>query len=85
MNWSPVPDTQQLWHQRGEINAWWSRYMGAVVQLMQKTPQTTALIIVNDGPDRVGFRLGPAMQAQMGSVAGRVQLGSTVHESQYKR
>jgi hypothetical protein len=84
MNWSPsVVDLRDLYQQRGEINAWWSRYVGAIVQLMQKAPQTTALIIVNDGPDRVGFRLGPAMQRQMGSVAGRVQLGSTVHESQY--
>ena len=84
MNWSPsVIDLKDLYQQRGEINAWWSRYVGAIVQLMQKAPQTTALIIVNDGPDRVGFRLGPAMQAQMGSVAGRVTLGSTVHESQY--
>ena len=85
MNWSPsVIDLRDLYQQRGEINAWWSRYAGAIVQLMQKAPQTTALIIVNDGPDRVGFRLGPAMQAQMGSVAGRVTLGSTVDESQYK-
>ncbi len=84
MNWSPsVIDLRDLYQQRGDINAWWSRYMGAVLQLMQKAPQTTALIIVNDGPDRVGFRLGPAMQRQMGSVAGRVQLGSTVPESQY--
>ena len=84
MNWSPSkPELQNLYQQQREINAWWSRYVGAVVQLMQKVPQTTATIIINDGPDRVGFRLGPAMQRDMGSVGGRVQLGSTVHESQY--
>ena len=82
-NWTPVAETQGLWHQRGELNAWWSRYVGAVVQLMQKAPQTTAVIIINDGSDRVGFRLGPAMHRNMGPVAGRVQVGSTVHESQY--
>jgi hypothetical protein len=82
-NWTPVAETEGLWRQRGELNAWWSRYVGAVVQLMQKAPQTTAVIIVNDGPDRVGFRLGPAMHRNMGSVASRVQVGSTMHESLY--
>lgn len=84
MNWSPSkPELEDVYRQRGEINAWWSRYVGAVVQLMQKAPQTTATIITNDGSDRVGFRLGPAMQGQMGSVGSRVVLGRTVHESQY--
>ncbi len=58
-NWTPVAETEGLWHQRGELNAWWSRYVGAVVQLMQKAPQTTAVIITNDGSDRVGFQAGP--------------------------
>jgi hypothetical protein len=84
MGWSPVDsDTQALSNARGRIDAWWSRYIQAVVQVMQKAPQTTALIIVNDGRDRLGFRLGPPTQKAMGSVNGRVQLGSTVHESQY--
>lgn len=84
MNWSPVDrETQALSNARGRIDSWWSRYIQAVVQVMQKAPKTTALIIVNDGRDRLGFRLGPPTQQAMGSVNGRVQLGSTVHESQY--
>jgi hypothetical protein len=82
-SWTPVAETEGLWHQRGEITAWWSRYVGAVVQLMQKAPQTTAIIITNDGPDRVGFRLGPATHRNMGPVQGRVQVGKTVDESEY--
>ena len=43
---------------------------------MQKAPQTTAVVIANDGFDRLGFRLGPPTYRAMGSVGGRVQMGS---------
>jgi hypothetical protein len=77
MNWSPSDgETLALWNVRGQLDAWWSRYVQAVVKVMQKTPQTTALIISNDGFDRLGFRLGPPTQQAMGSVAGRTQMGS---------
>lgn len=75
------PEVQALYDQRDQIEAWWSRYIQRIVQLMQKAPQTTAIIILNDGPDRCGFRLGPATYNNMGSVASRVQLGDIL---QYK-
>jgi len=85
MNWSPVDcETQVLSNQRGQIDSWWGRYLQAVVQVMQKAPQTTAVVIVNDGFDRLGFRLGPPTSRAMGSVGGRVQMGSIFPESAYK-
>jgi hypothetical protein len=78
-NWSPKPGDAEgdaLSRDRGRIDAWWSRYIQAVVQVMQKAPQTTAVIIVNDGFDKLGIRLGPATYRAMGSVQGRVQIGS---------
>jgi hypothetical protein len=78
-NWSPKPGDAEgdaLSRDRGRIDAWWSRYIQAVVQVMQKAPQTTAVIIVNDGFDRLGIRLGPATYRAMGSVQARVQIGS---------
>lgn len=86
MGWSPVDgETQVLSDQRGQIDAWWSRYIQAVVQVMQKTPQTTAVVIANDGFDRLGFRLGPPTYRAMGSVGGRVQMGNIFPESAYQK
>lgn len=79
MNWSPKPgdaEGEEMWRARGQIDAWWSRYIDAVVQVMQKAPQTTAVIIVNDGFDKLGIRLGPATYRAMGPVQSRVQVGS---------
>ncbi len=76
--WSANPsdtESQALYDQRDQIDAWWSRYIQRIVQIMQKAPQTTAIIIQNDGFDRCGFRLGPAINDNMGSVASRVQMG----------
>ena len=78
MDWSPKPGDsglETLSRQRNQIDAWWSRYINAVVQVMQKAPQTTAVIIVNDSFDELGIRLGPATYRAMGSVQGRVQIG----------
>lgn len=76
MNWAPGDATSQaLWDARDQMDAWWSRYIQRIVQIMQKYPQTTAIIIINDGPDRLGARLGPAIYQNMGSVITRVQMG----------
>jgi hypothetical protein len=84
MNWSPVDsETQALSNERGQIDSWWGRYVQAVVQVMQKAPQTTAVVIANDGFDRLGFRLGPPTSRAMGSVGGRVQMGNIFPESAY--
>lgn len=79
MNWSPGDDTSQaLWESRDQMDAWWSRYIQEVVKIMQKAPQTTAIIITNDGEDRLGSRLGTETYKNMGSVINRVQLGDVI-------
>jgi hypothetical protein len=78
-NWIPGDATSQaLSDSRDQMYAWWNRYIQEVVKVMQKAPQTTAIIIVNDGPDRLGARLGPAVHDNMGSVLNRVQLGDVI-------
>ncbi len=79
MNWLPGDgESQALYDVRDQIDAWWTRYIAAVIQVMQKAPQTTALIIQNDGHDRLGRTLGRATLSQMAPVADRVTLGNTV-------
>jgi hypothetical protein len=83
MNWRPKPgdsEGEAFLQKRGQIDAWWSRYVQAVVQVMQKAPQTTATIITNDGFDKLGIRLGPGTYRQMGSVQSRVQVGNLYPE-----
>ena len=83
MNWRPKDgdsEGQAFLERRDQLAAWWSRYVQAVVQVMQKAPQTTATIITNDGFDKLGIRLGPATYREMGSVQGRVQVGSLYPE-----
>jgi hypothetical protein len=80
-SWSrPTNDeeSQMLWDVRDQIDAWWSRYIQKIVEIMQKAPQTTAVIIINDGGDRLGERLGAATLRNMASVRNRVTLGSVI-------
>lgn len=80
-NWSPKDgdaEGRAMWNIRGEIDAWWFRYIQAVVQIMQKAPQTTAVIIVNDAVDHCGRSLGDGTFRAMTSVSSRVSMGNTV-------
>ena len=61
-----------------QIYAWWDRYISAIRTIMQKAPQTTALIVINDEPDLCGARLGLAIQANLASVGNRVTLGDVL-------
>jgi hypothetical protein len=79
-NWQPGDASSQvLSDSRGEIDAWWSRYVQAVIQIMQKAPKTTAVVIINDGPDRLGSRLGVETYKNMAAIRDRVQLGDVIY------
>jgi hypothetical protein len=79
LNWSPGDETSQaLWDAQDQIYAWWNRYIQEIVKVMQKAPQTTAIIIINDGNDRLGARLGPAIYDHMGPVSNRIQMGDVM-------
>ena len=79
-NWSAGDDPDALFLKgvQAEMDAWWVRYVQAIVQIMQKAPKTTAVIIVNDGPDRCGGSLGFGTYRIMTSVNNRVSMGSTL-------
>jgi hypothetical protein len=79
-DWSPLdnPEAIFLKNLEGEIDAWWSRYIQAIVQIMQKAPKTTAVIIINDAVDHCGRSLGNGTYKQMTAVIDRVSVGNTV-------
>ena len=68
------PDSH-LSNQRRELHDIWANYIGVVVSVMSDAPQTTALILENDGHDRCGKTLGEYTQREMNAVRGRVELG----------
>jgi hypothetical protein len=72
------PDAH-LSNQRRELHDIWSNYIDVVVSVMSAAPQTTALILENDGHDRCGKELGEYTQRQMNAVRGRVELGRVHH------
>ena len=68
------PDAH-LSDQRDELHDIWSNYIDVVVSVMSAAPETTALILENDGHDRCGKELGEYTERQMSAVRGRVELG----------
>jgi hypothetical protein len=80
VGWSPgdVAELQWFYENQDRLFAWWDRYINAILGIMQKYPQTTALIVINDEPDRCGARLGYAIQSRLGSVNNRVELGQVL-------
>jgi hypothetical protein len=80
-NWrgDPRDPDAHLSNQRRELHDFWSNYIEVVVAVMAAVPQTTALILDNDGPDRCGKELGEYSQRQMSAVGRRVELGRFYH------
>jgi len=77
------PELTVLSGQRAGIEVWWDAYMAAIRAKMKANSLATAIVIVNDGPDRCGFRLGPPTMSQLSEFGDRVQLGTIVPESEY--
>jgi hypothetical protein len=80
VDWKPggVEDLQWFYENQDRLHAWYDRYIMAVLNIMQKAPQTTALIVINDEPDRLGARLGYAIQRNLASVGNRAELGQVL-------
>ncbi|MEW6187632.1 MAG: hypothetical protein AB1585_18025 [Thermodesulfobacteriota bacterium] len=69
--------------QREAIYKWFDGELSKAAEILKKNPQTTLTAITNDGRDRCGFRLGPAIMEKLKEFGGRVQLGTVVPESDY--
>ncbi len=79
--WAPNmdPELQYLYDNQDKIYAWWARYIQAIVQIMQKYPKTTAVIIINNTfADQGGPSVAHGTMGMMSSVSNRVSIGNTV-------
>jgi hypothetical protein len=69
--------------QRQAIYDWFDKEMTKAAEILKKNPQATLTAITNDGRDRCGFRLGPAILEKLKEFGTRVQLGTVLPESEY--
>jgi len=69
--------------QRDAIYNWFDGEVAKVGNILEKNPQATVTAITNDGRDRLGFRLGPAIMERLKEYGNRVQLGEILPESSY--
>jgi hypothetical protein len=77
--WQPDPTDAasiKLSDQRDDIYKWFDSIVNNVAGQMKDDPSLTATAIMNDGPDRLGARLGPAIMKKLGSFGDRVQMGT---------
>jgi hypothetical protein len=77
--WQPDPadpDSMKLSEQRGEIYRWFDKIVQDVSDKMDANPDLTVTAIINDGPDRCGARLGPAIMEKLKKMGDRIQIGT---------
>jgi hypothetical protein len=80
VGWGPLGDEESEYYYsiQDQIFNWWDRYIMRIVDIMNKAPQTTVVIIINDFPDACGARLGTAIQERLESFGNRVVLGDVL-------
>lgn len=65
-----------LYVQREAIDKWFEeKYIQPVEAQLKKWPDLTATIIINDGHDRLGFRLGDAIWKRLEGFRERLTMG----------
>ena len=69
--------------QRDAIYNWFDGEVAKVKNILQKNPRATVTTITNDGRDKCGFRLGPAIMAKLKGFGNRVQLGAILPDTEY--
>jgi hypothetical protein len=68
---------------RGKIFNWFDGEVLKVITLMKANPSLNLIAIANDGKDRCGFRLGPAILERLKEFSGRISLGQVVSPENY--
>ncbi len=69
--------------QRDAIYNWFDGEVAKVKNILKTNPQATLTAITNDGRDRCGFRLGPAIVDRLKEFGNRVQLGTILPDTEY--
>jgi len=76
-------ELQALDRQREAIYKWFDAEVMKVRQTMLANPALTLVAVTNDGRDKLGSRLGPAIVRRLADLGGRVTLGYVMPEEEY--
>jgi hypothetical protein len=68
---------------RAGIYKWFDAEVAKVKSTMMTYPAYTVVAVTNDGRDRLGSRLGPAIADRLKEFGGRVTTGYMMPESEY--
>lgn len=82
--WQPDPNdpaSMKLSDQRADIYKWFDHIVSDVGRQMKANPYLSATAVINDGPDRLGGRLGPAILKKLNSFGDRVQMGTLFEDT----
>ena len=82
-----VPHAELTWLNQNKqaIFNWFDGHVLNVIAQMKANPALDLIAITNDGRDRCGFRLGPAILARVGDagLGNRAQLGKILPPEEY--
>ena len=83
--WSGLddPEIKAVYDQEENIWTWYDAWMKKIEYRFQTEPGLTGTILLNDGKDKVGCTLGPAIMDRLSKYANRLEMGHLVPESEY--
>jgi len=81
--WSMTNEVVPIYEARDRIQVWFEALIQQSVLKLRDNPTWTATAIANDGRDRCGFIIGPAIMERFKEFGDRVQPGTWVPESEY--
>ncbi|MEW6184712.1 MAG: hypothetical protein AB1585_03115 [Thermodesulfobacteriota bacterium] len=73
--WAYDIELIELEKQNYKIHDWFDGEVVKVLSQLKSNPKATAICIVNDGPEKCGFRLGPAIRERLCEFGDRVKMG----------
>lgn len=71
--------------QRQQIYNWFDSEVSKIKTMFKNNSNFKMTVITNDGKDRCGFRLGPAIMDKLMEFGSRIQLGQTLSPNEYDR
>lgn len=83
--WTINEETQPIYEAQEHIRDWFESHIQKAIRKLQTDLSLTAVAIANDGRDRCGFLIGPAIMERLKWFGNRVTLGQIVPESEYRK
>jgi hypothetical protein len=83
--WSNLDNAEihAIYDQEAAIQVWYDKWMADIEYRFQNEPGLRGTVLLNDGKDRIGCTLGPAIMERLSKYSDRLEMGILVPESEY--